>query len=95
MGGFEVECMWCESSEILITKQTAAWELPIGNRAIEITSIPSIECLDCGMIYQEDSVHEEIEDQLYLIDTSKIESSVSYEDLMAQPRLLKKNYFKV
>ncbi|WP_082153682.1 YokU family protein [Bacillus sp. LL01] len=87
--------MWCESDDILLSKQNASWELPTGNRAIEITSIPSIECLNCGMIYQKDSVHEEIEEQLYLVDNNKIESSVSYVNLLKIPRLLKENYFKV
>ncbi|WP_420469234.1 YokU family protein, partial [Bacillus licheniformis] len=47
----------------------------------------------CGMVYQEDSVTWEIENQLLLIDTKKLPSSVSYDALMKTERILKRNYF--
>ena len=45
------------------------------------------------MVYQTDEVTKEIEDQLFLVDTKKIGKSISYKELMAPPRLLKRNYF--
>ncbi|KXG09409.1 YokU family protein [Anoxybacillus rupiensis] len=87
-------CLWCGFSQAQETKQTVYWELPDGLRAIEITHTPSISCPDCQMVYQEDDVVEEIEDQLFLIDTSRLSSTVTYEELMSQPRRLKRNYFK-
>jgi uncharacterized YokU family protein len=45
------------------------------------------------MVYQTDVVTKEIEDQLFLVDTKKISSSISFKELMELPRLLKKNYF--
>lgn len=45
------------------------------------------------MIYQEDEIVKEIEDQLFLIDTKKLEKQVTFQELMNQPRLLKRNYF--
>jgi uncharacterized YokU family protein len=89
-----MECLWCEEAAAKQTQEVAYWELPDGSRAIEIQNIPSIECTACGMIYQDEKVIEEIEDQMYLIDTSKLEKEVTYKKLMDQPRLLKKNYFK-
>jgi uncharacterized YokU family protein len=38
-------------------------------------------------------ITKEIEDQLFLIDTKKLGKVVTFEELMAQPRLLKRNYF--
>jgi uncharacterized YokU family protein len=90
-----MKCLWCESEKAGPTGLTGYWELPDGSRAIEITMIPSVSCGSCGMEYQEDHIVDEIEDQLMLIDTKNIESSIVYSELMSVPRLLKKNYFKM
>lgn len=45
------------------------------------------------MIYQEDEIVKEIEDQLFLIDTKKLAKKVTFRELMEYPRLLKRNYF--
>lgn len=89
-----MQCEWCEDTHVNQTKSTVYWELPDGSRAIEIENTPAIECNSCGMEYQQLDTIEAIEDQLMLIDTSKIESGISYENLLEQPRLLKRNYFK-
>jgi uncharacterized YokU family protein len=90
-----MRCLWCENNQAEQKGLTGYWELPDGSRAIEITVIPSVACLACGMEYQEDHIVDEIEDQLMLIDTKKIMTPISYMDLMNIPRLLKKNYFKI
>ncbi|WVE39759.1 YokU family protein, partial [Priestia megaterium] len=48
---------------------------------------------ECGITYQTDETVGHIEDQLFLINTSALEKSVTYEQLMSLPRLLKRNYF--
>ncbi|MCM3730165.1 YokU family protein [Fictibacillus nanhaiensis] len=90
-----MKCLWCENNNAEQTARTGYWELPDGSRAVEITVIPSVSCSSCGIEYQEDQVVDEIEDQLMLIDTKKMDSSISYSDLMNIPRFLKKNYFKL
>jgi uncharacterized YokU family protein len=45
------------------------------------------------MVYQTDNIIKEIEDHLFLVDTKKIGSSISFKELMELPRLLKRNYF--
>jgi uncharacterized YokU family protein len=90
-----MKCLWCENNNAEQTARTGYWELPDGSRAVEITVIPSVSCSSCGIEYQEDQIVDEIEDQLMLIDTKKIHSSISYSDLMNIPRFLKKNYFKL
>ncbi|RUL48799.1 hypothetical protein EK386_16305 [Lysinibacillus antri] len=45
------------------------------------------------MGYQTDQIIIEIEEQLFLMDTKKIGSSISYKALLELPRLLKRNYF--
>ncbi|WP_090744298.1 YokU family protein [Mesobacillus persicus] len=88
----DVHCEWCSSS----AKQgesTVYWELPDGTRAIEITDVPSVICSTCGMVYAGDDVTKEIEDQLLLVDTNKINKTIKYVDLLELPRLLKRNYF--
>jgi len=45
------------------------------------------------MTYQTELITKEIEDQLFLIDTKKLGKVVTFEELMAQQRLLKRNYF--
>ncbi len=93
-GGFLMkECHWCHSNLIKKQNHTVYWELPDGTNAISIEETPSIYCSDCEMIYQEDEIVKEIEDQLFLIDTKKLAKQVTYKELMNQPRLLKKNYF--
>jgi uncharacterized YokU family protein len=89
-----MQCMWCESSQAQQSKSTCYWELPDGTRAIEITEMPSVSCKECGMEYQEESLIEELEEQLMLINTKLLPNSVSFGELMEQPRLLKRNYFK-
>ncbi|WP_257350461.1 YokU family protein [Pseudalkalibacillus decolorationis] len=89
-----MHCMWCGSNEAYQDKKTCYWELPDGTRAIEITEMPSVACPDCGMIYQEETLIDDIEDQLMLINTKLLPNSISYSVLMEQPRLLQRNYFK-
>lgn len=88
----ELICEWC-GQEAKNGENIVYWELPDGTRAIEITETPAIICTSCEMIYQSDQVTKEIEDQLFLIDTKKIDKRISYQELMALPRLLKRNYF--
>jgi uncharacterized YokU family protein len=88
-----LRCLWCEADHASRAKSTGYWELPDGSRAIEIQFIPSILCANCGMEYQEDQTVEEIEEQLLLIDTKRLPKITTYQKLMEQPRLLKKNYF--
>jgi uncharacterized YokU family protein len=87
-----VQCEWC-LSEAETGENTVYWELPDGTRAVEITKVPCVICSSCGMIYSTDDFTKEIEDQLLLVDTKKISKTIMYEDLMALPRLLKRNYF--
>ncbi|CAM3899462.1 YokU family protein [Mesobacillus zeae] len=88
----EFICEWCGKAADK-SLDTVYWELPDGSRAIEITDTPAVSCKDCGMVYQTEEVTKEIEDQLFLIDTKPIGKIISFEDLMARPRLLKRNYF--
>ncbi|MDQ0271978.1 YokU family protein [Cytobacillus purgationiresistens] len=86
-------CAWCESEKVTSSKNSVFWELPDGSRAIEIRQTPSITCHSCEMEYQTENTVKVIEDQLFLINTNAVGNEISYEDLMAQPRLLKRNYF--
>ncbi|WP_078546355.1 YokU family protein [Litchfieldia alkalitelluris] len=88
----EVTCEWC-GAEATTGSGTVYWELPDGSRAVEITEAPAVICSECGMVYQTDNVTKEIEDQLFLVDTKKIGSSIGFMELMELPRLLKRNYF--
>jgi uncharacterized YokU family protein len=89
-----MNCEWCDESTVEEINCTVYWELPDGTRAIEITETPGMKCCSCGMEYQTEATIEALEDQLFLIDTSKLGKEVPYELLMAQPKLLKRNYFK-
>lgn len=86
-------CQWCESVNIVEKTNTVYWELPDGTKAIEISETPCIECQDCNITYQTDATVNAIEEQLFLIDTKLLEKTVSYQILLNQPRLLKRNYF--
>ncbi|MDO6655772.1 YokU family protein [Anaerobacillus sp. 1_MG-2023] len=86
-------CKWCEQEGAFETLDKGYWELPDGSRAVEISDLPSVQCGYCGMCYQTDELVGDVEEQLMLIDTSKLPSSFSYKELMSQERLLKKNYF--
>lgn len=87
-----MRCEWCKG-KASTCEGSVYWELPDGSRAIEITKTPSIICKECEMVYQEDKVIKEIEDQLFLVDTRQIDSTISFKELMELPRLLKRNYF--
>ncbi len=87
-----MRCEWCEG-KASIGESSVYWELPDGSRAIEITLTPAIICLECEMVYQEEKVIKEIEDQLFLVDTRQIGSTISFKELIELPRLLKRNYF--
>ncbi|MGS2776383.1 YokU family protein [Robertmurraya sp. GLU-23] len=88
----DMRCEWCEGNA-RIGESSVFWELPDGSRAIEITETPAIICTECEMVYQEEKVIKEIEDQLFLVDTGKIGNTISFKELMELPRLLKRNYF--
>jgi uncharacterized YokU family protein len=45
------------------------------------------------MEYQTEETVKKIEDQLFLINTKQLEKQLTYAELMAKPRLLKRNYF--
>ncbi len=87
-------CVWCEEKTAYDDTSSVYWELPDGTRAIQIVHVPSMSCSHCGMEYQEEEVINEIEDQLMLIDIRSIHKVIEYTELMAIPRLLKKNYFR-
>jgi uncharacterized YokU family protein len=87
------KCEWCSSQNTKNVTDKVYWELPDGTQAIQINETPAVHCLDCDMIYQTELITKEIEDQLFLIDTKKLARVVTFEELMAQPRLLKRNYF--
>ena len=87
------KCTWCESEKIVHGSDNVYWELPDGSRAIKISEVPSVICKDCRMVYQTDVLVKEIEDQLFLINTKVIGQETNFTALMAQPRLLKRNYF--
>ncbi|PLT30567.1 YokU family protein [Peribacillus deserti] len=89
-----MRCVWCESDGAEMRTAAVYWELPDGTRTIEIKETPTIACDECGMNYQSDELVTEIEDQLFLIDTKTLPQVMSFSELMAQPRLLKRNYFK-
>jgi uncharacterized YokU family protein len=89
-----MRCEWCEDQKAIKIKNTVYWELPDGSRAIEVVDTPAVKCDKCTMEYQEEDTINQLEDQLLLIDTSKIGSSITFNSLMKQPRLLKKNYFR-
>lgn len=89
-----MKCEWCVEEEAKAISTTVYWELPDGSRAIEITKTPGFYCHSCGMEYQSESLITQIEDQLMIIDTKKLEKSITYEQLMNQPKLLKQNYFR-
>jgi uncharacterized YokU family protein len=88
-----ITCQWCESVNTVETIHTVYWELPGGTKAIEITETPCIQCLDCGIAYQTDAIVGAIEEQLFLIDTQVLKKTITYQQLLKQPRLLKRNYF--
>lgn len=89
----EKTCAWCDSGKITHEADNVYWELPDGTRAIKISEVPSIKCHECNMVYQTDLLVKEIEDQLFLINTKELGQEVTFEKLMEQPRLLKRNYF--
>jgi uncharacterized YokU family protein len=89
-----MNCEWCEELEAEQVTCTVYWELPDGTRAIEITNTPGIKCNACGMEYQTEEIINELEDHLLLIDTTKIGKSIAYNQLMAEPKRLKRNYFR-
>jgi uncharacterized YokU family protein len=88
----DTKCEWC-GGKASDGESTVYWELPDGSRAIEITVTPAVVCKECDMVYQTEKVIKEIEDQLFLVDTKKIVSSIGFDELMELPRLLKRNYF--
>ncbi|WP_235822138.1 YokU family protein [Gottfriedia luciferensis] len=88
-----LKCDWCGEEDAKETNTVVHWELPDGSRAITITNVPSFHCDKCNFTYQKEEVVKSIEDQLFLISTGLLPVSVSFEELMKQPRLLKRNYF--
>ena len=86
-------CQWCEQPKVIKVMESVYWELPDGTKAIEITDVPAFKCESCSAVYQSEEIIQEIENQLFIIDTKNIEKSLSYEQLMAKPKLLKRNYF--
>jgi uncharacterized YokU family protein len=88
----DINCEWC-GGKATKGEGKVFWELPDGSRAIEITAAPAVICKECDMVYQTDEVTKVIENQLFLVDTKKNSSSISFKELMEVPRLLKRNYF--
>lgn len=86
-------CMWCEEEKARTIKTSVYWELPDGSRAIEIQEVPSFYCDGCQATYQTDERVRDIENHLFIIDTKKLEDVLTFDELMAKPKLLKRNYF--
>jgi uncharacterized YokU family protein len=88
------ECIWCGEQQAYRSRGPVFWELPDGSRALEITGTPQVFCSSCGIVFTEEAVTIEIEDQLLLIDTKKLNERVAYRELMNIERKLKRNYFR-
>lgn len=88
-----MQCKWCNSENATESLEPAYWELPDGTNAVEILQVPSVKCQDCNIIYIEEKLIDELENHFMLIDTKKLTNTFTYEELMKQPTLLKKNYF--
>lgn len=86
-------CEWCASPDTSEGRESVYWELPDGSGAVEITETPTIICANCSMKYQNEKLIKEIEDQLFLIDTARLEKTIKFRELMKLPRRLKRNYF--
>ncbi|MBY0122731.1 YokU family protein [Bacillus sp. S/N-304-OC-R1] len=89
----EEKCAWCEEGDIETGLGDVYWELPDGTRAIKIREVPTVYCKECQMEYQDVELVKQIDDQLFLINTKEIRGETTYEKLMSQPKLLKRNYF--
>lgn len=89
----EETCAWCDGQKIETRLGDVYWELPDGTRAIKIREVPTVYCNDCEMEYQWDELVKQIDDRLFLINTKEIGKETTYEKLMSQPKLLKRNYF--
>ncbi|EIJ78541.1 hypothetical protein PB1_13324 [Bacillus methanolicus PB1] len=89
----EENCLWCNSNKISRDTTKVYWELPDGTKAIEISETPSIFCHNCHMVYQSEDIVKEIENQLFIINTRLLGKTVTYQELMNMPKLLKRNYF--
>lgn len=76
----DITCEWC-GGKAITGENTVYWELPDGSSAIEITRTPVVACTECEMVYQNEEIIKEIEDQLFLVDTKKIGSSIGFEEL--------------
>lgn len=88
-----VLCEWCNEGRVYEASESVYWELPDGTRAIEITDTPALICDECGMVYQPSTTVKEIENQLFLINRKELDRKISFSELMALPRILKRNYF--
>ncbi|RIW28510.1 YokU family protein [Bacillus salacetis] len=88
------ECTWCGEQQAYRSSGPVHWELPDGSQAIEISGTPQVFCKSCGIVFTEEAVTIEIEDQLMLIDTKQLNDKVSYGELMKIERKLKRNYFR-
>ena len=86
-------CHWCEQPEPSKIRDSVYWELPDGTKAIEIRDVPSFSCDHCGAVYQDETIAQDIENHLFIINTKNIEKSLTYKELMEKPKLLKRNYF--
>ncbi|MFC0274321.1 YokU family protein [Metabacillus herbersteinensis] len=87
------KCEWCGSSNAKETTNNVYWELPDGSRAIEIHNTPCIDCLECGMEYQQEDTINTIENHLLLISIDNVPDSLTFEELMSIKKHLKRNYF--
>lgn len=76
----DITCEWCGGKAITV-ENTVYWELPDGSSAIEITRTPAVACTESEMVYQNEEKIKVIEDQLFLVDTKKIGSSIGFEEL--------------
>lgn len=88
-------CNWCQSNHAHEMKDDVHWELPDGTRAVTIKNVPSVHCPSCNMTYLEEAIIQQIEDQLFIIDTAKLDKQFSYEQLLNAPKLFKRNYFQL
>ncbi|RBP01203.1 YokU family protein [Rossellomorea aquimaris] len=88
------KCQWCEDLQAYRSNGNVLWELPDGSKAIKISETPQILCNNCGIVYTEEAITIEIEDQLLLIETDQLGDEVSYRDLVKMERKLKRNYFR-
>ncbi|MGE5703694.1 MAG: YokU family protein [Clostridia bacterium] len=81
-----MECIWCNATELVETKQDCYWMTPDEKRTLRLLDVPAVDCPKCG-VYVTEEMNQKVEQTLVIADLTNCPDTLTYEELRKLPTI--------